>query len=103
MATDLTEIHDLAVWPAFQRRVRSAMISSAVAVGSETPTSTNYSAARQGLVTSVLQDMDAWTERFAYAVAANSTITYTSTDSDITWTVASVWDALAGAGPAPPS
>jgi hypothetical protein len=48
----------------------------------------------------VLADPTGWAPRFALAVVTNPVITVASSDSDIQFTVNSVWDAIAGAGPA---
>jgi hypothetical protein len=92
----------LAGYPAFVDRVRVAMVTAATQVGQETPdVTTEYRRLRRGLSTNVLADPNGWAPKFALAVATNPVITVTSTDSDIQFTVDSMWDAFAGAGPAP--
>lgn len=93
----LSDMTDLAVWPPFVRRVTAAMLKAAVAVGAEAFDGTTYKLARRALVTKVLEDSPLWGARFSYAVVSNVAITYSSTDSDIEFTVNSVWDAVAGA------
>lgn len=93
----LTDQSDLAVYPPFVRKVTAAMVIAAIDVGAEPYDGTTYKLARRALVTNVLQDGPLWGSRFAYAVAANPVINVASTDSDIQFTVNSVWDAMAGA------
>lgn len=96
MAT-LVEIADLAQHPQFVRRVTAATVKSAVAVGAEEYDGSQYRIIRRALSMSVLKQAEAWGEVFAWAVAANSAIDIDSADSDIEWTIGSVWDAVAGA------
>ena len=100
MATALSEIHDLASWPPFQRRVQAAMVKAATAVGSEPAEQTPRSQLRRALSVNVFADLEDHTRRFAVAVASNPVITYESSDGDIEFTVNSVWDTIAGAPPA---
>jgi hypothetical protein len=93
----LSDMTDLATHPAFIRRVTGAMLKAAVNVGSELYDGTQYKIMRRALVTKALEDSPLWGERFSYAVASNPAITFASTDSDIEFTVNSVWDAMAGA------
>jgi hypothetical protein len=97
MATDLHDISGIATWPTFQQRVQAAMVTAAVDVGHEAEPTDNYTSWRRSLVQKVFEDPQHWRMQFSWAVAANPSITYESTDSDIQWTVNSVWDALAGA------
>lgn len=101
MATTLTDIADLAVHPRFIRLVQAAITKAAVAVGNEAIDDTPRSLHRHSLAQRVLDgsDDDAQARRFAWALAADSAITLSSSDGDLEWTVASVWDAIAGAGP----
>lgn len=103
MAATLTEITDLAVWPAFRRRVRAAMVKAAIDVAAEAPdeTHTERSLRRRALATNVIQELNAYEERFAMAVATNPVVTAESDDGAIQFTVNSVWDAVAGAPPLP--
>ncbi len=93
----LSDMSDLATHPTFIRRVQGAMLKAAVAVGAELFDGTNYKLQRRALVKQVLEDAPLWSERFAYAVVSNVAIDSDSTDSDIEFTVNSVWDAVAGA------
>lgn len=93
----LSDMTDLATYAPFVRRVTGAMLKAAVAVGAEEYDGSQYKLMRRALVTKTLEDSPLWGSRFAYAVASNVAITYTSTDSDIEFTVNSVWDAVAGA------
>lgn len=93
----LSDMTDLATWPPFVRRVTAAMLKAAVAIGNEPFNGTAYKLARRALVIETLKDPVAWGIRFAYAVVSNPAITYASTDGDIEFTVASVWDPMAGA------
>lgn len=88
---------DLATWPPFVRRVTAAMLKAAVAVGNEAFDGSTYKLMRRALVTKVLEDSALWGGRFAYAVVSNPAITFASTDSDIEFTISTVWDAMAGA------
>lgn len=102
MATDLQEIADLAVWGKHMRRVTAAMMLAAAQVGQETSDiGTDYRRLRRALSVNVIADPAVWAPKFALLVAAQPAITDASTDSDIEFTVNAVWDAAAGAGPAP--
>lgn len=100
MAQVLSEVHDLSEWPAFRRRVLAAMIVAAKDVGAEPADQTPRSTLRRALSVNVFTDLDGYTRRFAVAVAANPVIGFSSSDSDIQFTVNSVWDTIAGAPPA---
>jgi hypothetical protein len=93
----LSDMTDLAVYPPFIRTVTSAATTAAVNVGAEEFDGTTYKLQRRALVKEVLTNPTLWGERFAYAVARNTAITFTSSDNDIQFTVNSVWDAMAGA------
>lgn len=93
----LSDQTDLATYPPFIRRVTAAMLKAAVAVGAETFDGSVYKLARRALVTKALEDAPVWGSRFAYGVVSNVAITVASTDSDIEFTVNSIWDAMAGA------
>lgn len=93
----LTDQTDLAMYPPFIRKVTGAMLKAAIAVGAEEFDGTQYKLARRALVTKVLEDAPLWGSRFSYGVVANVAITVTSTDSDIEFTVNSIWDAMSGA------
>jgi hypothetical protein len=100
VAQALSDITDLATWAPFTRKVQAAMILAATQVAAEIPDSSPRSTARRALSQNVFSDLDGYTARFGIAVATNPVITYESADSDIEFTVNSVWDAIAGAPPA---
>lgn len=98
----LSEMSDLAEWPVFRRRVRSAMITAAKNVGAEAddealPERTRL---RRALSVNVFLDPDRYERIFALAAASNVALAYDSADDAIQFTVNSVWDAVAGAPPA---
>lgn len=97
MATVLTEIADTAEHPGFIRRVGSAIIKAAVAIGNEPYDGSQYTIMRRSLANKVFEFPDEWADRFAWPVARGPLITVDSSDNDIEWTVAEVWDAVAGA------
>lgn len=97
MTAVLIDIADLADYPPFIRRVTAASVMAAVDVGSETYDGTQYRIMRRALATQVLKNAENWGSVFAWGVAANPAITADSPDSDIEFTVNSLWDALAGA------
>ncbi|GAA0632116.1 hypothetical protein GCM10010174_61380 [Kutzneria viridogrisea] len=102
MAATLSDSADLAVNPTFTRKVRVALVTAALAVGQETSDITlDYYRLRRALATNVLANTEAWTTQFCWIVASVSTITNTSTDSDIQLYVNANWSSVAGAGPAP--
>lgn len=88
---------DLATYPPFVRKVTAAMIKAAVNVGAEVFDGTQYKIQRRALSKQALEDSPLWGSRFAYATVSNVQINIDSTDSDIEFTVNSVWDAVAGA------
>lgn len=104
MPAALADIDYLAARPEFLGRVRAAMTKAAVAVGN-TPYAqaqpTDHERLRRALATNVLQDPADWAPQFALAVATNPVVTLSSDDAALEFTVASVWDAIAGAGPPP--
>lgn len=102
MAATLSDTTDLVTWPPFKRKVAAAMISAAVAIGNEAVSSppTETQRKRHALSANVLRDPAQWADNFAWAVASNVAITYTSNDGDIQFTVNSVWNAVAGVEPA---
>lgn len=93
----LTGIADLAVHPTFVRRVTGAAVKAAIAIGAEEYDGTQYRIMRRALATNVLRDASAWGKVIAWPVAGNGSLDDDSSDSDIEWTVSSVWDAVAGA------
>ena len=82
----------------FQSRVRQAAITAAIAVMAETPTAAAQAAheKRTALALRILSEPTGMQRAWAYAVAANPSITAESVDSDIEWTVNGLWDAMAG-------
>jgi hypothetical protein len=92
----------LASYPRFVDRVRVAMVTAAQQIGEETAdVTTDYRRLRRALSVNVLQNPESWAPRFALAVVTNQVITVDSTDNDIQFTVNSMWDSIAGAGPVP--
>lgn len=82
----------------FQRRVMVAAAVAAQNISSEASNTPNH-ANRVGLARSVAASPDVpgpYAFPFALAVAVNAAINDQSSDSDIQFTVNSVWDALAG-------
>lgn len=86
---------NLAMTPHFIVRVQGAMVKSALAVASEDPATAGHGT-RVAWATQVLRDPAHYAARMAYGVAVNPVITAESSDSDIEFTVNSVWDAYAG-------
>lgn len=85
----------------FQHRVQQAMFTAAVAIQGEVIGSMGAAqlAKRQALSHAVLSQAGSpggMTSRFARLVAANPAVTGSSTDSDIQFTVNSLWDDVAG-------
>lgn len=102
MATAFADVAYLAGYPPFVDRVKAAMVKSAVSIGEESAdVTTDWRRLRRALSVNVLTNPDAYAPRFALAVATNAVITKDSVDGDIEFTVNSVWDSIAGAGPAP--
>lgn len=88
----------------FRNQVRIAMVTAAIAVGAEAsdPNNPETSRLRRAHSANVLQNQDAWAEQYAWAVAANPSITYPAKDNDVQFTVNSKFNAMAGAPPAAP-
>ena len=99
MPTTLSEMDYLAGRPEFVARVRAAMVTAAVSVGTEAEDNTEHGRLRRALSVNVLQNPDLWAPQFARAVATNVAVTIDSTDNDLQFTVNSRWSAMAGAGP----
>lgn len=93
-------LHDqaqLATFPPFRHRVLIAAVQAARDVQAEEPSGDQRKDdLRSSLATNVLNDPEGYADRFSWAVAANVAVTFTSTDSDLQFTVNSVWDAVAG-------
>jgi hypothetical protein len=87
----------------FVRRVQVAAVAVAVRVGGEPYDGTQTALARRALAIKVLTDPASWGQRLAYAVAAHTAITTSSSDDDLDNVLTTAWNALAGAYPAPPA
>lgn len=90
----------------FNDRVTVAVVTAALQIAGEQTSSDNgeWSAKRQALAQAVLQSPASQTGRFAWAVAANSTVAAAGVgnpnfDNDVSFVVSSVWDDLAGVLP----
>jgi hypothetical protein len=95
----LEDIFMLARRTSFIERVQAAVAKAAVAVAAEAPDQSERSRLRRSLSVKVLEHSEEYAFRFALAVATNAVITQASTDSDVEFTVNSMWDAIAGAEP----
>ncbi|WP_189061113.1 hypothetical protein [Longimycelium tulufanense] len=91
----------LAGRPEFVARVRAATVKAAVAVGAEADDGTEHRRLRRALSVNVLQEPESWSSRFARAVATSAAIEIDSLDSEIEFSVNSVWNSVAGAGAEP--
>jgi hypothetical protein len=82
----------------FKGRVKLAALTAALDIAHEAATlaTIDYHRQRQSLAFTTISDPEVVTARFAYAVAANPAITASSSDSDIQYTINTVWDAVAG-------
>lgn len=93
-------LHDqaeLAQFKGFQDRVLVAAVQAARDVAAEAPSGDpRKDELRATLATNLLASPESYAERFSWAVAANGSISFASSDSDIQWTVNSLWDAFAG-------
>lgn len=93
----LAEQVDLALLPTFRRRALMAGVEAAVAISNEGSSGdSRVDGLRKALATNLLSAPLDYEERLAWAVAQNPAVTFTSSDGDIQFTVASVWNALAG-------
>lgn len=93
----LSDQAQLARFDGFRDRVLVAAVQAAGDVASEEPSGDQRKDdLRKTLATNVLNDPDGHLDRFAWAVARNVAITFASTDSDIQFTVNSLWDGMAG-------
>jgi hypothetical protein len=97
VADTLTALSDLANNPAFVRKVTAASVKAAVSIGNEVYDGSAYRILRRSLATKVLNDSEAWGRVFTWAIATNSQMTAETSDTDIEWTIGTVWDAVAGA------
>lgn len=80
----------------FRARIQVAAITAAKDVIGEEATDDAVSLRRQSLAFAVLSSPDYLTNRFAWAVASNPAMGPDATDSDIQYTVNSVWSDLSG-------
>ena len=93
---------ELAQNEAFVQRVQQAMVKSAIAVSAESPSDPAnlvLDAARLSYATTVLRDPPRNARLMAFGVVTNGTITAESSDSDIEFTVNSMWSAYSGVNP----
>lgn len=97
------DMADLAEHAGFQRRVRVAMVKTAVAVGSDVddPNNLEISRVKRAHSVAILTDQEKWAERYAWAVATNPVIVLGSSDNDIEFSINSRFAAMAGAPPVP--
>lgn len=95
---EFSEQIELAEDGLFQSRVRQAAITAAVQIMAETPTAgaEGTHQKRTALASRILSDPTGMQRAWAYAVVTNPAITAESVDSDIQWTINSLWDAMAG-------
>ena len=89
------EQYTLALTPTFRNRVGQALIAAARDVQAEAPATTNHTN-RSNFARDVLRDPGHYDEAMSRAVCANVAITIDSIDSDIQFTVNSLWDTFAG-------
>ena len=83
----------------FSQRVQVAMMTAAVQIAAEAKSgvSTTVYDKRQQLATMTLQSGgNATLQWFIWAVVTNAAVTGSSTDSDIQFTINSMWNAIAG-------
>lgn len=84
----------------FQGRVRQGVITAAIEIMAAAPENTPQAIAkhakRAALASRVLLDPVSLQRAWAYAVASNAAIAAESSDSDLQWTINSMWDAMAG-------
>lgn len=79
----------------FLQKVRVAITTAAVAVQAEDPGTANHTN-RTNYAKLVLNSPDAYLQPFSNAAVANVAISAASTDSDIQFTINSIWNAMAG-------
>lgn len=84
--------------PQFRDRVIVAALQTAVGIlATEPPVGQEeYVERRQALATAVFNTPREMTDRFAWAVISNPGIGPAATDSDIEYTITTVWDPLSG-------
>jgi hypothetical protein len=79
----------------FKMRVRHAMVKAAVAVMAEDPATLNH-AKRAAFSGAAIDEPERTSARMAMGVVTNPVISGASSDSDIEFTVNSLWNAYAG-------
>ncbi len=84
----------------FYLKVKLAMIKAAVAVASEADNGKMAYDIRQSYAVRVLNNPDEKVRAFCFAVVTNAAITESSSDSDIEFTVNSLFSSFAGVTPA---
>lgn len=86
--------------PDFKARIKVLLIGSCIDIIGEDPAnkSTAYIEKRHSLAVQILNNPEFFIERFAFAVVSynSSIITTESSDSDIQWTVNTVFSDIAG-------
>lgn len=85
---------DLAVEPNFLRRIRQAAVSAAIAIQAELDTTPSHTD-RIALARKVLSGTPDVIPRLALGVVTNASVTPTSSDADLQFTVNSQWNAYA--------
>jgi len=91
----------LAIHDIFRQRVRIAVARVAVTVAFEPSTGdAARDAKRKDLATNTLNNPDDHLNRWAWSLASQDNITYTSTDSALQNGVTQGWNAMAGVPPA---
>lgn len=98
------DMADIAQHCGFQRRVRVAMVKTALAVGAapDDPASPETSRTRRAHAVNVLIDQEAWAVRYAWAVVTNPVVALDSSDALLGDAIQSHFNAMAGAPPAAP-
>lgn len=79
----------------FLQRIRVAMVTAATNIQAEDPGTTNHTN-RSNYAKLVLNTPDGYMQAFSDAVVSNVAITSASTDSDLQFTVNSLWNAMCG-------
>lgn len=81
----------------FRKKVIVAIVTASTNIIGETPSDNpQKDSARKALGIQVINNPNAFVDRFALAVVANPAISEISSDSDIQFTVNSIWDDVAG-------
>lgn len=85
----------LAADDVFQKKITHLVVKAAHAIMNEDSGTANH-AARVTLAKQALAAPEVLGKRFAYGVVTNGAITAASTDSDLEFTVNSLWNSYAG-------